>query len=283
MKWSKSKNRLLSDPIIKSAGFLSYYSTDIDIDLGMLIQHTLSVLGYNDIESNCSDISESIEEQIHELVKNNNLMTKKSSLLFLTKFGVSKSVSIKDTSFKNLGKVNRPSVDSVSWVVIELSPIGESKLDEGNIDKIIRKFLNLDESYPIFVPKAVYHEDNQTINLHLLDGYIFVKSGLIDTDYFRLEQTPYVTRVLSEMGAGGVRVLSVVQNSVIEEMKGHISCLSVNDLRKGDVVTVIQGMYRGLDVSVMEIMGDKALVKTCGLKAIDIITTLPISSLSNVE
>ena len=285
MRWSAKDSRILLDPILKSIGYLVYYSCEIDVEKDMLIQHVLSVLGMTDFDDDCESTKNRIGIVIDELCRNENLLTRKLGKIYLTRFGLSKSSSLKDKSFKNIIKKCRVEDDRdlISWVAVELSPIGESKLEDGSIERIIRKTIKLDECHPIFIPKATYQEDDETISLHLLDGYVFIQSGLPEVTYFKLEYTPYVTKVLSRVGSSGVRALSVVPDRIINDMRDQISCLSVNDLRKGDVVTVVDGMYKGLDVSVMEICSDQALVRTHGLRSIDIVTSIPIGYLSNVR
>lgn len=279
-KRNKIKTEVFYDPIIRSIGILSSYSTIVGIEEELLCIHVTASVGSDD----CQCLDDLVIKAIGELLVKNTCLKLIDGLIHITENGIEKSRSVAGKNFSGLTVCGyKDHRDEATWVVVELSPLGETRLEEGTIELIIRRNMGLDKTHPMFVPRVTYSGDEESVSLHLLDGYIFIMSGLPEVAYFRLERTPYVSRVLSEMGSNGIRVLSVVPNHSVEEMRDQMSCLSVSDLRRGDVVVVVDGMYRGLDVTIMEVCSDRAIVKTHGLRSISIITSIPINHLSNVR
>ena len=87
--------------------------------------------------------------------------------------------------------------DEISWVVLELTPVGEKYVEDNLIDKEIRKILSLDENWPIFVPSRVFEKDSKKIVIHLMEGYVFIKSGLDEVKYFKLENTRVGAKIMT--------------------------------------------------------------------------------------
>ena len=78
--------------------------------------------------------------------------------------------------------------DALTWVAIELTRRGEARVEEGTIEEQIRQDLGVDESYPVFVPSMCYQKGGKKMTLHLMEGYVFVASGLPETKFFSLEK-----------------------------------------------------------------------------------------------
>lgn len=274
MSDKKPRVKNLSEPILRCVGILSKYDPLSGVDPDKLISRVISDFGY----SSCCYFS--IEKCVM-------LMCEGAEFFYLNPLDLLIYLNNHDSASKSMTlKNHKPSPttedrDSPTWVAVELSVMGENRLEEGVIDKIIRKQLGVEPNYPIYVPRSVYRNEDEMVSLHLLNGYIFIRSGLPETSYFKLESTMYVSRVLSEFSSNGIRTLSVISDKTIKEMEHQIKCLSVNNLVKGSQVTVTDGGYRGIDMTVMDIMGDKALLKSTGLRSIEIVTVLPISYLSS--
>lgn len=277
-----SSNEILFDPVIKAAGEVSNCSLGFGISQNSLEIYTLINLGVYKNNGEYKSIRHDVSSSIMELCKNGIMLSIFDGKIFVTKCGIKKYNSIKNREYTNLYNKKIRNPNPITWVVVELSSMGESKLEDGTIEGIIRKSIQLSKEYKIFIPKMVYTNNNNSISLYLLEGYIFIQSGLDEIRYFELEQTPYVNRVLSTRKKDGVRVLGVVDNSVIEDMREKLSCLSINDLKEDDIVTVTDGFYRGIDMSIIEIVGDKAIVRSHGLKSLDVITTIPLNCLSGI-
>lgn len=165
--------------------------------------------------------------------------------------------------------------DNPSWVVIELTRAGEVKVEEGGLDGALREALRVDKHHPIFIPSRTYSSQGQNVTLHLMEGYVFVASGLPEVMYFNLEGTcPYVRRVLGSRSPNGVRVLNVIPDSSVQDMRRKLSQQVASDLVEGMRVVVTEGAYTHLDGDVLELDEDSAHVRFT-MRSLDLITRIP--------
>jgi len=173
--------------------------------------------------------------------------------------------------------------DALTWIVVELTPLGESRLEDETLERTLRSDLSVDSNFPIFIPATSYKKDDKLITLRLMEGYVFVASGLPDTSYFALEQKPYVAQVMSSRpGPYKIRILSTVPDSQIAELKLQLQGLVSSDIAVYDQVRVIDGTYRSLEGTVMGIEGDKAYVKI-NLRSMEVIATILLILLETVD
>lgn len=173
--------------------------------------------------------------------------------------------------------------DERTWVAIELSHLGLTKVEDGTLTSSLRQDLGLNADFPIFVPAATYIKGARTVTLHLMEGYVFVASGLTDTSYFALERKPYIAKVMSApSGPYRIRALSVIPDKHIEELRKQLQQMVSSDISEGDQVFVTKGTYRGLDGSVVLVMGDSALVRF-RLRSLDQLATIPLAFLDTLS
>jgi len=171
--------------------------------------------------------------------------------------------------------------DDLTWIAIELTSFGEAKVEDGTIADTLRKDLGVSSSHPVFVPSVVYRAGGQPVVLHLMEGYVFVASGLPETRYFALEKRAYVSQVMSTRGGPhGMRVPSVIPNAQILVLKHQLRGLVSFDIQVGETVHVLDGPYRGLEGVVQELDGDNAYM-LIELRSIKIIATVPRIFLSS--
>lgn len=164
--------------------------------------------------------------------------------------------------------------DEKTWATLELTSLGEIKVEEGVLEKIIRKELRSDD-VGIFIPVSNFNQNGRKVTLHLMEGYIFIETGLEETKYFNLEHTPYFESVFSQVSpTSNIRVLSVVGNSYIEEMKDQLRGLSCRGVNEGDVVKIVKGAYRLLEATVIEFEEENAYV-SINLRSLSAIVELP--------
>ena len=76
--------------------------------------------------------------------------------------------------------------DQQTWVVLELSPVGESRAREGLLEKLLRRELQIEESFPIFIPIQTYTRGDKLVRIDGMQGYAFIGTGLNDHLYFSL-------------------------------------------------------------------------------------------------
>lgn len=163
--------------------------------------------------------------------------------------------------------------DETTWVVIELSPLGESKVEDGTLERTLRRDLGVDGDFPIFIPVLSYPKGSRTINIHLMEGYVFVATGLPDTTYFALERKEYVESVISTPGR--VRTMNVVPNKKIQELRAQLRQMVAADIQVGSTVRVTNGPYRNLEGTTITIDKDNASVRFL-LRSLDMIATIPL-------
>lgn len=144
--------------------------------------------------------------------------------------------------------------DQPTWIAIELSRLGEQKIEELEIESIIRSDLGVDDDFPIFVPAAIFNKQEKTIIIHLMEGYIFVKAGLSESSYFALEDQPYVNNVMSTTsGPHNIRTLAVLPNKEIESLKKKLRQMISSEIEIGANVNVLEGKFKKLEGTVVGI------------------------------
>lgn len=165
--------------------------------------------------------------------------------------------------------------DKTTWVTLELTSLGEIKVEEGILTKILCKEMGVSQTHPIFIPTAQYDQNGRKISLHLMEGYVFIATGLEEQIYFDLEKTPYVEQVFSSMSpTSGLKTLQVISNQYIEEMRNSIRGMSCQSLKVGNRVLIVKGAYRLLEGSIVGFEGENAYVSVV-LRSLSVIVTLP--------
>jgi transcription antitermination factor NusG len=166
--------------------------------------------------------------------------------------------------------------DLPTWVVCELTPAGEEKVLEGTLDSALRRLLSVDADHPIFIPSVIYEKQDKKRVVNLIEGYCFIASGLPETTYFALEQSPLIEQVMStRQGPHKMRALSTVSNDYIENFREQIKREISVDLDVGATVWVTEGKYRHLDGTVMELYDDDSAVVSIVLRSKEFLVTLP--------
>lgn len=165
--------------------------------------------------------------------------------------------------------------DDLTWIAIELTKFGESKVEDGSLAQSLRRDLGVDQDHEVFIPAVSYHKRAQLITIHLVEGYAFVASGLPEVRYFALERRPYVSQVMSTQGGPHrLRVLSTIRNIQIDEMKTRLRTLVASDIEVEAKVRVTEGTYRNLDGVVLDLDGDHAAV-SIALRSLNAIARIP--------
>lgn len=173
--------------------------------------------------------------------------------------------------------------DDLTWVALELTYLGEQKVEDETLKASLLKDLNCDNTqHPVFIPSTVYYKSGKPITVHLLEGYVFVATGLPEVSYFGLEKQPYINKVLSEKGPNNMRTLSVISNTYIFELKSKLRKLLSSDLEVNQDVKVLDGLYRTLKGKVLSLEEDYAAVNI-SLRSIDLIARIPRVFLESLE
>jgi len=175
--------------------------------------------------------------------------------------------------------------DSRTWIAVELTPLGEAKVEDGSLAGSLRADLGVDESFPVFIPAVTFSKGNRKVTIHLLEGYVFVPSGLTETTYFGLERKPYIGRVMSsQTGPHKIRTPSVIPDSRVAEMRGQLRKMVASDIEVGEQVRVTEGTYRSLEGQVvgMDPGGEAAFIHV-RLRSLERITLIPLVMLETIR
>ena len=160
-------------------------------------------------------------------------------------------------------------------MVLELTAQGESKQNDGSLSGILRHLLKVPDDYPVFIPSATYMSGGNEVHVHLMEGYAFVASGLIESRYFKLEDTFYVRRVMTRKGTHGMRILSCVPDSDIKQLRFQLQQQVASDIEEGMSVDIVDGPYRSLTGKVQEVLSlDDAVVRV-EMRSLDLFTKVP--------
>ena len=154
---------------------------------------------------------------------------------------------------------------------------GESKVEDGSLEAVLRSDLNCPEDHPIFIPAETYRKGKEIVVLHvLMQGYAFVASGLPETRYYALEQRSYVASIVSApTGPHKIRTLSTIPNIKIEDWRAQLRSKVVADIRVLDRVRALEGKYKSLVGDVTGIEDDMAFVHI-ELRSLQIIANIPL-------
>ena len=170
--------------------------------------------------------------------------------------------------------------DAQTWVVLELAKTGETALEDGELREDLYHRLNV---IRVHIPAVSYAREGRRITIHLMEGYIFIGSGLPETRYFRLEgDSNLVRQVLSMPGSGGIRALATVPDVQVESMRSQLRAQIATDISEGMLVKVVEGVYSPLQGRVVTVTEEEADV-LIELRSIRIIKSLPRVFLEPVE
>lgn len=165
--------------------------------------------------------------------------------------------------------------DNITWIAVELTHLGEVKVTDGSIEASLRRDLQVDQDHPLFIPCALYRREGRVTTIHLMEGYVFVASGLPDTRYFGLERQPYVNQVMSsKSGIHRMRTLSVITDAHIQEMMAKLQEMVSSEISVGAEVIVLEGTYRHLTGKVTGLDEHNAFVHI-RLRSLEVVATVP--------
>lgn len=164
--------------------------------------------------------------------------------------------------------------DGTTWVALELTRHGEKLVEEGTLAADLRKALDVEEDWPVFIPARVYEKNGKRITVHLMEGYAFIATGLDEVRYFRLEGTKHIEQVMSSRGARGIRRLETIDDAQVSDLRRRLSEEVAADIVPGMTVLVTDGVYSKLEGVVMDTEGDHAVVRF-ELRSLEVISKIP--------
>lgn len=149
--------------------------------------------------------------------------------------------------------------DEMTWLVVELTPQGESAAEEGLLESLLRKQADLSPDHPIFVPCVSYEHRGTRTLLSVMEGYAFIGSGAEDRSLGLLSVSPYVMRLMSR-GRGIRRVYETIPDASVRDLRAKLNEMVGTEVVEGMFVQVIDGPLAGIVGKVVEIDGDQASV-----------------------
>jgi len=124
------------------------------------------------------------------------------------------------------------------------------------------------------VPCASYLTGGHMVTVHLMEGYVFIASGLPESTYLSLEAGPYVRKVLTQRMPNGMRTLNVLPEREIASMRRKLAEQVSSDITEGMHVRVTEGTYGNMDGEVLTVDPEDADVRFT-LRSIDLIARIP--------
>lgn len=174
--------------------------------------------------------------------------------------------------------------DATTWVILELTRSGELRVEEGTLEASLREIPGF-RDIQMFVPAATYVRNGHRVTIQLMQGYMFIASGLPEVSYFELErQSPHLKKVLSATGRGGLPTLSVIHNSDVAGMRAQLQAEVASDLYVSMDVQVNDGPYQGLTGQVVALIDDKDEAQVLiRLRSLQVIRSIPKVFLEPIE
>lgn len=164
--------------------------------------------------------------------------------------------------------------DARNWVVLELTHAGQQKVEEGVLAGLLRTALRVDSEYPIFIPVITYVDAGSRVSMYWAEGYVFVASGLPESSYLNLERTKLYVKSVLTTRQNGMRVLSVVSDAKVREIRTQLASKIASDVVAGMQVCVNDGMFNNLEGEVLCVEGEDAHVRIT-MRSLDLIAKIP--------
>ena len=145
--------------------------------------------------------------------------------------------------------MQRDERDAPTWVVLELTRAGERLIEEGRLEHVLRQYLRCPPEHPFFIPTVVYNanDPDERIVLSATEGYVFIASGLPESSLFKLEELPFVKKVLTSRDpATGMRICMVVSDKDLQQIRDQLTKLISSTLVKDMDVSITHGHLTGM-------------------------------------
>jgi hypothetical protein len=166
------------------------------------------------------------------------------------------------------------------WIALELSPLGETKMLEGSLPNILRSTIkDCPPDLEIFVPAMQVHRSGRPYLYRLMEGYVFIQSGLAEIEYFRLARTSYIESVMSTHTSDGMKTCLLLPDRDVEKLKSQLLNLSREMFKHGDCVKVLNGSFSRMTGHVV-CPGESHSDVFFALRSLRVIKTLKNTSLA---
>jgi transcription antitermination factor NusG len=167
-------------------------------------------------------------------------------------------------------------------VVLELSPLGEVRAEEGTLEALIRDALSVEPEYPIFIPCVTYSNGKDRVVLNMMEGYAFVASGLPEPEYLALTHNCVYVQQAMFTSHQGVPVLSTITDQALDELRTGLKNMVAVELAVGMRVEVVEGPYSNMKGQILSLETDVAHVYI-ELRSLRAIRSIPRTVLRPVD
>ena len=157
-----------------------------------------------------------------------------------------------------------------TWVVFELTSVGEKCAKEGTLETFLRSNF---KSAEVFIPYVSFTHLNRSALLNVMEGYFFVEYCLEDSRYTSLVGNAYVKSVLHTGSERAITLLTVPELKVVE-LQDRLSSMIAAELQEGMLVKVDRGALKGLSGRILSFSGDYAQI-IIELRTLKAIRTVP--------
>ena len=170
--------------------------------------------------------------------------------------------------------------DRLAWVAFELSYLGEQKVEEGYLTEVLQQEYPFLKNHPIFIPSLIYSKSDEVITFHLMEGYVFLATGLEDIHYFDLERSPYIQKVVTS--GAPYRTLNTVKDVYIQTLKLKLREMVSLDLVEGMTVKILEGTYSKLQGKILDLFDDAVSILV-EMRSASFIVSLPKAFLEPID
>jgi len=165
--------------------------------------------------------------------------------------------------------------DKPTWVVVEINHLAEEKIYDERFLPIVRRALKVDEEYQIFTPWELVKNSRAIELVEVMEGYFFVQAGLAEHVYFNLERLDFVEQVLCSPNSSSIRVVQVIDNNSVDELKHKLKKMLTCDLKVGERVFVSEGNLRNLEGEVLDILDEDQALIYFEFRSLKVATAMP--------
>ncbi len=149
-----------------------------------------------------------------------------------------------------------------NWYVIHTYSGYEEKVSD-NLKQRIKSLDMADKIFDVIVPKEktieIKNGRRRTVEKRIFPGYVMVEMIVTDDSWYVVRNTPQVTGFI---GSGTAPIpMSDAEVSLIQRRMGIEEPKFQIDLRKGDLVSIIDGPFKSFDGAVDDVDQDKGKIK----------------------
>lgn len=177
-----------------------------------------------------------------------------------------------------MGSPTKDVRDEKTWLVFELTHLGEKTAVTGELEKHLRDLFGL-KSGQVFIPYKICVCDGRKTLLNVMEGYCFVEYLLDPREYVMgVRNSQYLKNVLHSK-IGYSYSLHTIPNSHVQDLQEKLNQMASSTLAVGDRVVVLRGIYEGVEGEIISLAEETACV-FIRLRSLEAVRVLPKFALS---